>query len=294
MTAPLTPPLSPTRRYCGKLADPARWQAFRPRRGDVVVCTPPKSGTTWIQGSLALLISGNPEVDADISASAPWLDIGTPDLAEVMTRLEAQTHRRQIKTHTPFDGIPIWPDLRYICIYRHPIDVHFSFRKHVENMTQEVLAEVFPTDIKAGFHHFINGTHTDGASLASIIDHYRSALALTGQENILRLHYADMRRAPEVAFRRIADHIGISHPPRLFADLFRATTFDSMKANAHRFAVAARRGFWSRDADFFDSGTSNKWLGILTDADLAAYDARMTALLPPDERHWLEWGTAGG
>jgi aryl sulfotransferase len=44
-----------------------------PRQGDIVVCAAPKSGTTWCQGILALLISGNPEVDADILNNAPWL-----------------------------------------------------------------------------------------------------------------------------------------------------------------------------------------------------------------------------
>lgn len=55
----------------------------------------------------------------------------------------------------------------------------------------------------------------------------------------------------------------------------------------------AREGFWRNDADFFDSGTSRKWVGLLSDADLAAYDARMTNLLGEDERQWLEQGSIG-
>ena len=288
----LSVPRPPTRQYGGKIAAPERWEMFTPREGDIVVCTPPKSGSTWVQGILALLISGNPAVDADISNNAPWLDIGVPDAAEVFNRLEAQTQRRQIKTHTPFDGIPIWDELRYVSTYRHPIDSHFSFRRHVENMTAEVLTDVFPTDISTGFRIFLEGEHFDGSSLVSIVDHYRSALALAGQENILRLHYADMRRAPAESIQKIATHIGISHPTELMANLIAAATFDSMKANADRFAVAARQGFWSKDSNFFDSGSSNKWVGKLTADDLAAYDARMNQLLPTEERHWLEWGSA--
>ena len=148
-------PKLPTHSYGGKIADPARWQAFKPRVGDIVLSTPPKSGSTWVQGILALLISGDPNVDADVSNNAPWLDISVPELDEVMNTLEAQNHRRQIKTHTPIDGIPVWPDLRYITIYRHPIDVHFSFRKHISHMTQDVLQDVFPQDISAGFRIFL-------------------------------------------------------------------------------------------------------------------------------------------
>ncbi|MFN4155067.1 MAG: sulfotransferase domain-containing protein [Paracoccaceae bacterium] len=224
--------------------------------------------------------------------NAPWLDIGVPEADEVFARLEAQTQQRQIKTHTPFDGIPVWPELRYIATYRHPVDVHFSFRRHVENMTAEVLRDVFPADLSEGFRIFVEGDHRDGASLASIVDHFRSALALAGAGNVLRLHYADMRREPEAAFQRIAAHIGIAHPPELMAALFKASGFESMKANAGRFAVAARQGFWGDDASFFDSGSSGKWKGRITEDDLAAYEEKIGSLLSPDERRWLEWGYA--
>lgn len=286
----IRPAIPPKRSYGGKIADPARWTDFAPRQGDVVVSTPPKSGTTWVQGILALLISGNPEVDADISRNAPWLDIASPHADTEMRQLAAQPHQRQVKTHTPFDGIPLWPDLRYIAVYRHPIDVHLSFRRHVENMANEVLREIYPPDVRSGFRIFLDGDHFDGTSLNSIVDHYNSALALNDRENVLRLHYADMTRDRPTAFRRIAAHIGIAHAPALEAALIEAATFANMKRNAHRFAVAAGQGFWNDDADFFDSGTSTKWIGVLTEEDLAAYDARMAQLLDPDARRWLEWG----
>lgn len=286
----MTPPELPSRRYGGKVADPSRWESFAPRVGDIVVSTPTKSGTTWVQGILALLISGDPQVDADISNKSPWLDISIPDVKEVLERLEAQGHRRHIKTHTPLDGIPIWPELRYISVYRHPIDVHFSFRKHITNMNENVLEECFPEDLSEGFRIFLEGEHRDGASLASIIDHYRSALALEPRENFLRLHYANMLRDLPGAFRRIADHVGITHPPDLEEELIEAATFKNMKSNAGRFELAVGQNFWTNDANFFDSASSNKWLGKLTEEDLAAYDVRTSELIGEGEREWLEWG----
>lgn len=91
--------------------DMLRWGAFTARAGDIVVSAPPKSGTAWAQGIVAMLIAGDPDVDANISENAPWLDINTPELAQVLGRLQAQKHQRQIKTHTPLDGIPIWSEL---------------------------------------------------------------------------------------------------------------------------------------------------------------------------------------
>lgn len=283
----------PARRTYGeKITDSTRWNAFEPRVGDIVVSTPAKSGTTWTQAILALLISGDPEVDAQTSMKSPWIDINIRDVAEVMARLAAQDHRRQVKTHTPFDGIPVWDELRYVTVYRHPIDVHFSYRKHAVNMTLDLEADLYPEDPSESFCIFLQGTHFEGASLWAIIDHYRNTLAREPRENLIRLHYADMLQDLAGAVGRIAAHVGISHPPAVMAALVEAANFDSMKANASRFTPSAGQEFWHKDSGFFDSASSNKWEGKLTEADLAAYDARMSDLLEPDERAWLEWGLA--
>ena len=289
----LRPPTPPSRRYPGKIAAPELWDRFEPRPGDIVVSTPPKSGTTWTQGILALLISGNPGVNAAISRQAPWIDVQDPDQDRILADLNAQPGRRQVKTHTPLDGIPLWPDLRYITVFRHPIDVHLSFRRHVENMTDDVLGDIYPPDIHEGFRIFLTGDHRDGASLASIVETFRCAVDHADHENLLCLHYADMTRDLTGAVHRIARHISITHPPAVMDALINAARFANMKQNAERFAVAAGEGFWRRDSDFFDSGTSGKWHGVLRAADLAAYDTPMAALLPQDERRWLEQGGGG-
>ena len=259
-----------------------------------MVATPPKSGTTWTQAILALLISGDPEVDAQTSMKSPWIDMPLRDLAEVMARLDAQQHRRQVKTHTPLDGIPLWPGLRYITVYRHPIDVHFSMRKHVSNMAPELATGLMPQDAGEAFEAFLHGDNMDSACLSSIVQHYRMTLAREPREPLLRLHYADMLRDLPGNVARIAAHVGLSHPPELMSRLVEAATFDSMKANAARFTPSAGQGFWRNDAGFFDSATSNKWQGRLNDAQLAAYDARIAELMGPDDREWLEWGSNAG
>lgn len=285
----LNKPKPARKRYTTKISDPSRWQSISPRVGDVVVSSPPKSGSTWAQGILALLISGDLDVDADVSNKAPWIDITFDGQDQILEHWQALKGQRRLKTHTPLDGIPIWSELRYIAVYRHPIDVHFSFRKHVYHMKQKVLSDIFPDDISAGFKIFLEGDHHDGASLASIVEHYRSALDFVPRQNLLCLHYADMCNDLAGAFDKIAGHIGVSHSVETMAKLVEAATFKNMKTNANRFAIGAGQGFWRDDADFFDSGTSNKWLGVLPDADIAAYDARMSEMVSDADRSWLEW-----
>ena len=54
-------------------------------------------------------------------------------------RLDAQTHRRTLKTHTPADGIPWYPDASYIVVGRDGRDAFMSYWNHWHNMHREHL-----------------------------------------------------------------------------------------------------------------------------------------------------------
>jgi aryl sulfotransferase len=52
----------------------------------------------------------------------------------VVSELDAQTHRRFIKTHTPLDGLPVDPSVTYLCVGRDPRDVALSMDNHMDNL----------------------------------------------------------------------------------------------------------------------------------------------------------------
>jgi len=109
-------------RYTSRDEDSARWSGFPFRAGDIVISTRSKSGTTWMQTICALLVFRTTTLPAPIAELSPWLDFLVTPLEEVLARLEAQTHRRFIKTHTPLDGLPLDPRVTYIVVARHPLD----------------------------------------------------------------------------------------------------------------------------------------------------------------------------
>ena len=285
--------------YLGPLTDSRRWQRVSLRPDDVIVASPPKSGTTWMQTMIALLLSGDPEVEPNVSLNMPWVDIRFREIGEVAARLQAMTHRRCLKSHTPLDGLPMDGRARYICVFRHPLDAHFSYRRHLINMQIHFFDHWYPEEDPDGvtFRRFLDGGAEgfdgDAMPLAHILRHYRAARAAADRPNVTLFHYADMRRDPAGTFARLAELLEIEHPPELMTRLLESISIEHMRAHAARYAPGGGTGFMKSDADFFHSGSSGKWRGTLAEAELSAYDAAMDAALSARDRAWLEYGAQG-
>ena len=288
--------MSPRKLYLGPLTDNRRWDMVTIRPDDVMVVTPPKCGTTWMQTIVALLLSGDPDVETELSVRMPWVDIRIREMSEVAERLEAMPHRRSMKSHTPMDGLPLDDHAQYLCVFRHPLDAHFSYRNHVRNIPITWFNHWYPEDDTDGitFRRFLDGGPEgfdgDAMPLAHILRHYQAARALAERPNVALFHYADMTRDLPGTFNRLAGLLVVSYDEQLLEQLIEAATFDHMKQNAERYAPSGGKGFFKSDSDFFQSGSSGKWLGQLTDQEMAAYDAMMDAHLTSTERAWLEHG----
>ena len=129
----------PLVRYETFVYDSSRWEGFDLRPDDIIISTPPKCGTTWTQMITALLIFQTPDLPARLARLSPWLDMRTRARRDVVADLEAQTHRRFIKTHTPLDGIPLAEGVTYICVGRDPRDVGLSMGDHRTNLDLDVI-----------------------------------------------------------------------------------------------------------------------------------------------------------
>lgn len=283
--------------YIGPLTDSRIWAEFPLRDDDVVVTTPPKCGTTWIQSMILTLIFGKTGMDIVVDEVSPWLDPSFRDQSEISSRLNEQTHRRCIKTHTPFDGITYSPNCTYIAVYRHPMDAHFSMHKHVENLKIEIpeFEHHFPEDIREGFRIFVENDDTqfgtDLMSVASIVSHYKSVKEWAHLPNVHLFHYADMSRDLDREMKRLSGILGYNYPQEKMDNFVAANRFDRMKCNAVRHETPGGSVTFKDEAEFFSSGTSNKWEKHLSAEDTTNYDSRIAQLLPEKDISWLEWGS---
>ncbi len=284
-----------TKTYLGPITDCTRWDGFDLRGDDVFICTPPKCGTTWSQNITCMMLQGKVEFEGILAKISPWLESQTLSIEEINARLAAQTHRRCIKSHSPFDGITYNPRATYIAVYRHPLDVHFSMRKHVENMNGDELDHLFPDNPRADALMFINDTapemDCDHLTLDTFTQHYKSFKKWEDLPNVHLFHYADMRADLPLAMAKFAAALGCEFDDDTMTALIKGASFDEMRKNPDRYTPSAGRGVFKDDAKFFNSASSGKWLKYLTDEDMAAYDKRMDDLLDAKDRHWVENGS---
>lgn len=105
----MAPVLPATRRRQHVHDDSQRWERFTPRPDDIFITTPPKSGTTWMQGIVASLLWPHGDAPAPAFDLSPWLDARIVPLDDMIARVDAIPHRRFIKTHSPADCTPISP-----------------------------------------------------------------------------------------------------------------------------------------------------------------------------------------
>src|SRR5678816_4148146 len=102
--------------YQNHTLDSLRWERYMPRDDDIVISTSYKSGTTWMQAIVRHLIRWDQGISDQLES--PWPEARFVAADVVMDELEAQTHRRFIKTHLALDGLPFYPQVRYIVVGR--------------------------------------------------------------------------------------------------------------------------------------------------------------------------------
>lgn len=297
--SPPTPEVvPPSREYHSADEDSTRWLDFAFRPGDIVISTRSKNGTTWMQTICLLLVLGTPELSESLTTMSPWLDWLVVPAPEVFARLDRQQRRRVIKTHTPLDGVPIHPEVRYIVVGRHPLDMAVSLYHHLENLDRDRLRElsggVVDTSPRAlppmldWVRAWVDADPEpteDLDSLVGVMWHLRDAWERRALPNVRLVHYDDLCADLEGQMRSLADWLGIEVAAGRWPALVEAAGLPAMRSRAAD--MFGDVGVFKDPVAFFRRGSSGAGREVLSAADLARYDARVTALAPPDLLEWL-------
>ncbi|MGH2759067.1 MAG: sulfotransferase domain-containing protein [Actinomycetota bacterium] len=298
----------PTRVYENHHLDSTRWKGFAPRSDDIVISTSYKAGTTWTQRIVSLLVFGaGPLPPGGLNNVSPWIDARFIEPVEAMyERIEAQPHRRFVKSHIPFDAIPFWEDARYICVGRDTRDVFMSVFNHYSaytNFMYGLLASGDPVggpmprcpdDPRTLWAEWMTTPsfpwESDGSPWWSHHYHVESFWKFRHLPNVLLVHYADLKADLEGEMRRIAEFLGIDIEESAWPALVHGAQFDTMREEAK--GQGMETVFEGGAERFFFKGTNGRWRDVLTSEDLALYK-EAASKLEPDLRRWLESGRLG-
>jgi aryl sulfotransferase len=276
--------------------DSTRWDRFTHRPGDIFVCTPPKCGTTWTQAIVASLLWPAGDAPGPVIDLAPWWDANFYDLEELVARLEAQRFRRSIKTHLPVEALPWFDTGSYIAVFRDGRDAFMSFVNHTASFRDDVRERLNALAVERGWQT-MPAYDGDLHRLYDLwIDLPIPLLMLRGWwerrqlPNVLLVHFNDLKADLDGEMRRIAAFLGIAVDPHHWPAQVERCTFEAMKRRAPEIGQF-ERNFVGGGESFLHKGTNGRWRDVLTESELARYDAAVAKFLTPELASWLERGS---
>jgi aryl sulfotransferase len=282
--------------YRSALMDGTRWASYNHRPGDIFVCASPKCGTTWMQTIVASLLWPDGDFPDAVIEIGPWFDGRIFDFDELMARLEAQSHRRFIKTHTPADGIPIFDTASYIVVARDGRDAFVSFVNHRKNLRDDLIERLNAQAMAQGinpvvkFRGDVHGFFERWITDAPPLRHLASWWDLRDEPNVLLVHYNDLQADLEGEMRRVAGFLDIDIPAALWPEVVERCTFERMREDADKVGNFQRL-FEGGAESFLFKGANGRWRGVLTEGELQRYQDRVQELLAPEAANWLEHGS---
>ncbi len=279
--------------------DSTIWNDLQFRDDDIVIATYAKSGTTWLQQIVSQLLF-NGEEGLEVAHMSPWLDLRVPPKEIKLPLVEAQTHRRFLKTHLPVDALVFSDKAKYIYIGRDGRDVIWSLYNHHSTANAAWYEALNDTPGRVGppiepppesiTQYFNEWLEHDGYPFWSLWDNVRSWWAIKDLPNVYMLHFANLKQDLPGEIRKLSEFLEIPIDESKWDDILRHCSFDYMKANAAQ-SVPLGGAFWDGGAQtFIHKGTNGRWRDTLSAEEIENYERRSKEELGEKCATWLATG----
>jgi aryl sulfotransferase len=288
-----------TREMHNNHIDSTVWNDFKFRDDDIIISTYAKSGTTWMQQIVSqMLFAGDTEQNTQ--EMSPWIDFRLPPKEVKLPAVEAQAHRRFVKTHLPVEALVYSPKAKYIYIGRDGRDVLWSLYNH-HLMGNEAMYHAIndspgrvgpaldpPTgDIREYWHTWLA---QDGYPYWSLWENVRSWWAIRDLPNVLFVHFDVLKKHMPEEMRRIAKFLEIPIDEAKWPMIVEHCTFDWMKEHGEKIVPLGGVLWKGGTKTFINKGTNGRWKDTLSAQESAEYEARALAELGPECARWLATG----
>ena len=294
------------------LIDSRRWAGYVPKKGDVIVATYPKSGTTWLQRIVSLLIFQSTR-PIELDGVFPWWECRTgPSVESLAIEIARQSHRRSIKTHLPLDGLPIFDEVKYIHVARDGRDVCLSYHNHclahtdrsldamnrvgAQDLTLQRPYPEIPKDPAEFFHNWLTrgaiDGQEDGSPFLSYFAFEKTYASASRRDNLLFIHYADLKQNLIEEMARIADFMEVLVDRATLVKLADSASFEKMREEGMALIPRTAKLFRGEAERLFYKGRIGEWRGLFKQEDLELFEKKLGAL-PKEYAAWLIAGRSG-
>ncbi|XP_034991681.1 sulfotransferase 1C2 isoform X1 [Zootoca vivipara] len=205
-------------------------QGFKARPDDLLICTYPKAGTTWIQQIVSMVQhKGDLEKcnQKPIYERMPFIEMPPikPFLSGV-EQAELMPSPRILKSHLPVQLLPpsFWEQkCKVIYVARNAKDNVVSYF-HFHHMSK-IMAET------GTWNEFLENFIAGKVAWGSWSDHVRGWWEAKDCHPVLYLFYEDMKEDPAREIRKVVQFMGLELPESVLNQIVQHTKFESMKAN---------------------------------------------------------------
>ena len=236
---------------------------------DIIICTYPKCGTTWMQQIVLLLLANGDKEKVDYPIDlAPWREMtvakgGT----EAFDAIKPSFGQNRIvwKTHAPLVKLP-WKTRhagsKMIVVGRNPFDAAISYFHHTLNIPMY--------NYTGDFDHFLNEIFLTGQADSDFWEwhgqHYNEIekQKAAGVDNNLWITYEEMKADPCASVRKVAEFLGITVDDELLEKVVGSSAFDQMKEQFAKVAAAKIAEGKFALKDHIRQGQSGAWKKTLT------------------------------